>query len=84
KMAKKIDKMSIDKLAGVYSVASELFNEYTRMCDGYMLSTGDRLLQNLTPEANAMIKERQKLLAIKETLREKLKKKLEDLVYEKD
>ena len=32
-MAKKIDKMSIDKLAGVYSVASELFNEYTRMCD---------------------------------------------------
>lgn len=83
-MAKKIDGMSIDKLAGVYGVASELFNEYTRMCDGYMLSTGDRLLQNLTPEANAMIKERQKLLAIKETLREKLKKKLEDLVYEKD
>ena len=41
-------------------------------------------MQNLTPEANAMIKERQKLLAIKETLREKLKKKLEDLVYEKD
>ena len=83
-MAKKIDGMTIDKLAGVYGVASELFNEYTRMCDGYMLSTGDRLLQNLTPEANAMIKERQKLLAIKETLREKLKKKLEDLVYEKD
>ena len=83
-MAKKIDGMSIDKLAGVYGVASELFNEYTRMCDGYMLSTGDRLLQNLTPEASAMIKERQKLLAIKETLREKLKKKLEDLVYEKD
>ena len=83
-MAKKIDGMSIDKLAGVYGVASELFNEYTRLCDGYMLSTGDRLLQNLTPEANAMIKERQKLLAIKETLREKLKKKLEDLVYEKD
>jgi hypothetical protein len=83
-MAKKIDGMSIDKLAGVYSVASELFNEYTRMCDGYMLSTGDRLLQNLTPEAYAMIKERQKLLAMKETLREKLKKKLEDLVYEKD
>lgn len=80
----KIDNMSIDKLAGVYSVASELFNEYTRMCDGYMLSTGDKLLQNLTPEANAMIRERQKLLTIKEKLREKLKVKLEDLVYEKD
>ena len=83
-MGKKIDNMSIEKLAGVYSVASELFNEYTRMCDGYMLSTGDKLLQNLTPEAESMIKERQKLLTIKETLREKLKKKLEDLVYEKD
>lgn len=83
-MGKKIDNMSIDKLAGVYSVASELFNEYTRMCDGYMLSTGDKLLQNLTPEANAMIRERQKLLTIKEKLREKLKAKLEELVYEKD
>ncbi len=83
-MAKKIDGMTIDKLAGVYGVASELFNEYTRMCDGYMLSTGDRLLQNLTPEASAMIKERQKLLAIKEKLREKLKAKLEELVHEKD
>jgi hypothetical protein len=83
-MGKKIDNMSIDKLAGVYSVASELFNVYTRMCDGYMLSTGDKLLQNLTPEANAMIRERQKLLTIKEKLREKLKAKLEELVYEKD
>ena len=83
-MGKKIDNMTIDKLAGVYSVASELFNEYTRMCDGYMLSTGDKLLQNLTPEASAMIRERQKLLTIKETLREKLKKKLEELVYEKN
>ena len=83
-MGKKIDKMSIDKLAGVYSVASELFNEYTRMCDGYMLSTGDKLLQNLTPEANVMIRERQKLLTIKEKLREKLKAKLEELIYEKD
>ena len=83
-MGKKIDKMTIDKLAGVYSVASELFNEYTRMCDGYMLSTGVKLLQNLTPEASAMIRERQKLLTIKETLREKLKKKLEELVYEKN
>ena len=83
-MAKKIDKMSIDKLAGVYGVASELFNEYSRMCDRYMLSTGDNLLQNLTPETDAMIKERQKLLTIKETLREKLKRKLEDLIYEKD
>jgi len=83
-MGKKIDKMSIDKLAGVYGVASELFNEYTRMCDGYMLSTGDKLLQNLTPEANTMIRERQKLLTIKEKLREKLKAKLEELVYEKD
>lgn len=83
-MAKKIDSLSIDKLAGVYGVASELFNEYTRMCDRYMLSTGDNLLQNLTPEASAMIKERQKLLAIKEKLREKLKAKLEELVHEKD
>ena len=83
-MGKKIDNMSIDKLAGVYGVASEIFNEYTRMCDGYILSTGDKLLQNLTPEADAMIRERQKLLTIKEIIREKLKKKLEDLVYEQD
>ena len=80
-MDKKIDKMPIDKLAGVYGVASELFNEYTRMCDGYILATGDKLLQNLTPEADDMIKERQKLLTIKETIREKLKEKLEELVY---
>lgn len=83
-MAKKIDKLKIQELAGIYGVASELFNEYTKMCDGYILSTGDRFLQNLTPETTTMIEERQKLLTIKETLREKLKKKLEDLVYEKD
>ncbi len=83
-MGKKLDNMAIDKLAGIYGIASELFNEYTRMCDGYILSTGDKLLQNLTPEADAMIKERQKLLTIKEKLREKLKLKLEELVYEKD
>lgn len=81
KTVNKIDSMTIEKLAGVYSVASELFNEYTRMCDGYILSTGDKLLENLSPEAEAMIKERQNLLTIKETIREKLKKKLEDLVY---
>jgi hypothetical protein len=83
-MGKKLDNMAIDKLAGIYGIASELFNEYTRMCDGYILSTGDKLLQKLTPEADAMIKERQKLLTIKEKLREKLKLKLEELVYEKD
>lgn len=75
----KLKDMNITELASLYSVACDICREYSRMTDGYVLATGDNVLDSLTTipqEFIETIKERQEYFAIKDKITNELKKKL--------
>ena len=75
----KLKDMSITELAALYSVACDICREYSRMTDGYVLATGDNVLDPLAAipqEFRETIKERQEYFAIKDKITQELKKKL--------
>lgn len=75
----KLKDMSITELAALYSVACDICREYSRMTDGYVLATGDNVLDPLTSIPNDVqntINERQQYFAIKDRITTELKNKL--------
>lgn len=75
----KLKDMSITELAALYSVACDICREYSRMTDGYVLATGDNVLDPLTSIPNDVqntINERQQYFAIKDRITSELKNKL--------
>ena len=71
--------MNITELAALYGVACDICREYSRMTDGYVLATGDNVLDpiNAIPsEIQDMINERQMYFGIKDKITKELKKKL--------
>ena len=75
----KLSEMSISELASLYSVATDICREYSKMTDGYILATGDNILDpthNIPFEMQNTINERQQYFAIKDRITSELKKKL--------
>ena len=75
----KLSEMNIEQLAALYSVATEICREYSKMTDGYILATGDNVLDptyNLPIDMQNTINERQQYFAIKDKITNELKKKL--------
>ena len=71
--------MSFEELAAIYSVATDICREYSRMTDGYILATGDNVLDasnNIPTDVQNTINERQKYFAIKDRITNELKKRL--------
>ena len=82
----KISEMGITELAALYGVACDICREYSRMTDGYMLATGDNVLDttnNIPLDVQKTINERQQYFAVKDRITNELKKKLlTDIDYE--
>ncbi len=72
----KIKEMDFEKLVSLYGVITEICREYSRMTDGYMLATGDSLLERLPQDMKNTISERQEYFSIKDKLLNELKKRL--------
>ena len=75
----KLNKMTIEQLAALHSIATDICREYSKMTDGYILATGDNLLDptNAIPhDIQNLINERQQYFAIKDRITNELKKKL--------
>ena len=75
----KLSEMNIEQLAALHSVATEICREYSKMTDGYILATGDNVLDptyNLPKDMQNTINERQQYFAIKDRITNELKKKL--------
>ena len=71
--------MNISELSALYSVATDICREYSRMTDGYILATGDNVLDasnRIPPDVQNTINERQQYFAIKDRITNELKKRL--------
>lgn len=82
----KLSEMNINELSALYSVATDICREYSKMTDGYILATGDNVLDpmNSIPwDVQNTINERQQYFAIKDRITNELKKRLlTDIEYE--
>ena len=75
----KLSEMNITELAALYGVATDICREYSKMTDGYILATGDNVLDPLNSipfEMQNTINERQQYFAIKDRLTNELKNRL--------
>ena len=71
--------MNLQELSALYSVATDICREYSKMTDGYILATGDNVLDashKLPADVQNTINERQQYFAIKDRITNELKKKL--------
>ena len=75
----KLTEMNITELAALYGVATDICREYSKMTDGYILATGDNILDTsnrIPAEVQNTIKERQMYFSIKDRITNELKKRL--------
>ena len=75
----KLSNMKLDKLAALYGVANEICSEYSRMTDGYILATGDNILDatnKIPADMQNIINERQMYFSIRDKITNELKKRL--------
>lgn len=71
--------MSLEQLFTIYNVATDICREYSKMTDGYVLATGDNILDplhNIPQDIQNTINERQQYFAIKDKITNELKKRL--------
>jgi hypothetical protein len=75
----KIKDMSLEELSAIYNVATDICREYSKMTDGYILATGDNILDsthNIPQDIQNTINERQQYFAVKDKITNELKKRL--------
>ena len=75
----KLSEMSFEQLTAMYNVATVICREYSRMTDGYILATGDNVLDashRLPADVQNTINERQMYFAVKDKITNELKKRL--------
>lgn len=71
--------MSLEELFGIYNVATDICREYSKMTDGYILATGDNILDpmnSIPQDMQNTINERQQYFAVKDKITNELKKRL--------
>lgn len=76
---KKLSKMTLVQLTSLYNIVSEICRDYSRMTDGYVLATGDNVLDPLAAipqEFRNTIEERQHYYSIRDRIMQEIKKKL--------
>jgi hypothetical protein len=75
----KLSEMNITELAALYGVATDICREYSKMTDGYILATGDNILDTsnrIPAEVQNTINERQMYFSIKDRITNELKSRL--------
>lgn len=71
--------MELEQLFTLYNIACDICREYSRMTDGYVLATGDNVLDpthHIPADMQKTINERQQYFAIKDRVTQELKQKL--------
>lgn len=75
----KLKDMSLEELFAIYNVATDICREYSKMTDGYILATGDNILDpthTIPQDIKNTINERQQYFAVKDKITKELKKRL--------
>ena len=72
----KLNKMSFDKLIGLYGVINEICSDFSRMTDGYSLATGDKMFETMPEDMRRMIRDRQRFFSYRNVVKDILKDKI--------
>ena len=75
----KLKEMSLEELFAIYNVATDICREYSKMTDGYILATGDNILDpmnSIPQDIQNTINERQQYFAVKDKITTELKTRL--------
>ena len=72
----KLNKMSFDKLIGLYGVINEICSDFSRLTDGYSLATGDKMFETMPEAIKQMIQDRQRFFSYRNVVKDILKDKI--------
>lgn len=75
---KKIEELSLSTLANLYTIVSEICQDYARLTDGYALSTGDNKFENVPQDISAMTVDRNRFYGYKFIIKDLITKKIDE------
>lgn len=75
---KKIEKLSLSTLTNLYTIVSEICQDYARLTDGYALSTGDNKFENMPQDISAMTVDRNRFYGYKFIIKDLITKKIDE------
>ena len=75
---KKIEELSLSTLTNLYTIVSEICQDYARLTDGYALSTGDNKFENVPQDISAMTVDRNRFYGYKFIIKDLITKKIDE------
>ena len=75
---KKIEELSLSTLANLYTIVSEICQDYARLTDGYALSTSDNKFENVPQDISAMTVDRNRFYGYKFIIKDLITKKIDE------
>ena len=75
---KKIEELSLSTLTNIYTIVSEICQDYARLTDGYALSTGDNKFENMPQDISAMTVDRNRFYGYKFIIKDLITKKIDE------
>lgn len=75
---KKIEELSLSTLTSLYTIVSEICQDYARLTDGYALSTGDNKFENMPQDISAMTVDRNRFYGYKSIIKDLITKKIDE------
>lgn len=75
---KKIEELSLSTLTNLYTIVSEICQDYARLTDGYALSTGDNKFENMPQDISAMTVDRNRFYGYKFVIKDLITKKIDE------
>ena len=75
---KKIYELSLSTLTNLYTIVSEICQDYARLTDGYALSTGDNKFENMPQDISAMTVDRNRFYGYKFIIKDLITKKIDE------
>ena len=75
---KKIEELSLSTLTNLYTIVSEICQDYARLTDGYALSTGDNKFENMPQDISAITVDRNRFYGYKFIIKDLITKKIDE------
>ena len=75
---KKIEELSLSTLTNLYTIVSEICQDYARLTDGYALSTGDNKFENMPQDISAITDDRNRFYGYKFIIKDLITKKIDE------
>ena len=75
---KKIEELSLSTLTNLYTIVSEICQDYAMLTDGYALSTGDNKFENMPQDISAMTVDRNRFYGYKFIIKDLITKKIDE------